>query len=99
MSASAPARSSSSWAYPLRSTARRVISPSRRNGREKASALDPAMIVLSRSKKAAAPCGRSVGAVGTGGACQTPGGPRTWDGLRQGGLAEAVGRFSPGGSD
>ena len=41
------------YAYAERSTARREISPPAWNGRLKASVLDLAMIVLSRSKKAA----------------------------------------------
>ncbi len=83
VSASAPASTSNSWAYALRNTARLLISPWRRNGRLKASALDPAMIVLSRSKNAAVPeregggdgdvDDESVGsAPGTGRACQNP---------------------------
>src|SRR5687767_2461445 len=42
------------------------MSPCRRNGRLKASALDPAMMVLSRSKNAAAPerAGAGVGSCG-----------------------------------
>ena len=47
------------WAYALRSAERRVISPPSKKARLKASVLDRAMIVLSRSKKAAgrAPAG------------------------------------------
>src|SRR5674476_1073251 len=55
MTWSAPARPSRkrNWAYAVRRTSRRVIRPPAKNGREKAVADEVAMIVLSRSKKAA----------------------------------------------
>src|SRR3954454_18895270 len=53
-SASAPAREKTNCAYAPLSTARRLIRPPWKNGRPKASVLDFAMTVLSRSKNAAA---------------------------------------------
>src|SRR5665648_356353 len=52
-SASARPSRKRNWAYAVRSTSRRVIKPPAKNGREKAVADEVAMIVLSRSKKAA----------------------------------------------
>src|SRR5665648_314116 len=52
-SASARPSRKRNWAYAVRSTSRRVIRPLAKNGREKAVADEVAMIVLSRSKKAA----------------------------------------------
>ena len=50
---SAPPVKKTNWAYAERSIARREMSPPAWNSRLKASVLDLAMIVLSRSKKAA----------------------------------------------
>ena len=50
---SAPPIRKTNWAYAVRSTARREISPPAWKGLLNASELDLAMIVLSRSKKAA----------------------------------------------
>src|SRR5665648_1009064 len=52
-SASARPSRKRNWAYAVRRTSRRVIRPPAKNGREKAVTDDVAMIVLSRSKKAA----------------------------------------------